>query len=47
MLAEGVSTLFLSVVALLSVALVKVATLLVLAMGAAGCICGVAVWLRP
>lgn len=41
--AEGVSTLFLSVAALLKVALVKVATLLLLPMGAAGCICGAAV----
>ncbi len=42
----GVKTLFLRVAALLKVALVKVATLLVLAMGGAGCMLGVAFWER-
>lgn len=46
MVVEGASTLFFRVAALLRVALVKVATLLVLAIGAAGCIWGTAVWLR-
>jgi len=42
----GVKTLFLRVAALLKVALVNVATLLLLAMGGAGCMLGAAFWER-
>lgn len=42
----GAKTLFLRVAALLKVALVNVATLLLLAIGGAGCMVGAAFWER-